>query len=839
MKLAVCAVLLVAGAAHAQGVDRRYAEEPTGGMLLPAQPLAGEFDALSTTVNPGGLPLLRGPELALALDLEDPDVATSAGPGFGVFGATSFGGGLIPRSGIGMALEWLRPSRAQLTPDPGKPFRFTLSYGLALGKNAGFGFAWHKFSSDGALSGVSAFDLGFTARITNYAAFGAALRDVATGDIARTPVQRRYELELNTRPLGTDNAELALGTRIGETRGDVDGWARLAVRALPGFYVIVNAESDALHALVDTPMGVTDVGGRDLRVTLGVSLSFGGMGVQAYGTGLRDDLGQNHALGGMAIVTASAVGPPSVFGPADHIERVELQGSIGARELTQLVLRMRAIARDSSAKGVVVMFDGVDAGWGTLQELRTEIARMRAAHKKVFAYMVSGTSRDYFVASAADKIYIDPAGGLRVVGMAGTSTYFKGTFDLFGVLPQFEKIGEYKSAPEQFTETGPTPAAARMHEDMFDSLWGEWVDAVAAGRHLSPDEVRALVDNGPYTAGQLAQDKKLVDAVAAPDTIGKLITLELGGAYSIGEAPTVRPDRWKRPGIAVIYIDGDIVDGASRSVPLIGTKLVGGRTVTAAITAARDNPDVGAIILRINSPGGSALASELIAREVFATHGVKPILCSFSDVAASGGYFAAAGCEKIFAQPMSITGSIGIFYGKFDLSGLARKLGVSIDIYKRGKHADVETLFRPFTDEERVKLMEQLQYSYGRFVGAVAEGRKLSKAEVDAAGRGHVYTGEQAKLVKLVDEYGGLGDAIDEAKRRMKLAPATKVTIVEMPAPPASLLGSVGKLLGVHEQAGSILDLPLTKELLRAIPGSVLIAPDGAQARLPYDITFE
>lgn len=837
MKLAVCAVLLVATAAHAQGVDRRYAEEPTGGMFLPAQPLAGEFDALTTVVNPGGLPMLRGPELALALDLEDPDIATSAGPGFGAFVATSFGGGLIPRSGIGLGFEWLRPSRSELLPDPGKPFRFTLSYGLGLGKNAGFGFAWHKFSSDGALSGVSAFDLGFSSRIGNRLAFGAALRDVATGDIAKTPVQRRYELELNTRPLGTDAVEFALGTRIGETRGDVDGWARLMWRAVPGFYVIANAESDALHTLVDSPQGLMDEGGRDLRATLGVSLSFGGMGVQAYGTGQRDDAGNNHALGGTAIITASAVAPPNVFGHPDHIERIELEGSIGTRELTQLVLRLRAIARDRSAKALIVMFDGVDAGWGTLQELRTEVARVRAAGKKVFAYMVSGTARDYLVASAADKIYIDPAGGLRLVGMAGTTMYFRGTFDMLGITPQFEKIAEYKSAPEQFTETGPTPPAAKMHDDLFDSLWGEWVNAVAAGRHLSPDEVRALVDNGPYTAGQLAQNKKLVDAVGAPDAISRLITLELGAAYSVESLPIERPDRWKRPGIAVIYIDGDIVDGTSKTVPLIGTQLAGGQTLIAAITAARNNPDVGAIILRINSPGGSALASELIAREVFATHGVKPILCSFSDVAASGGYFAAAGCEKIFAQPMTITGSIGIFYGKFDVSGLAHKLGITFDIYKRGKHADVESLFRPFTDEERAKLLEQLRYSYGRFVRSVAEGRKLPVADVDAAGRGHVYTGEQAKAIKLVDAYGGLGDAIDEAKREMKIAPATKVTIIEMPEPGKSVLGTVGKLLGVHEE--SLIDLPIARALLHGIPGSVLVEPEGAQARLPYDITFE
>jgi protease-4 len=841
MKVAVCAVLLAAAVtAHAQSADRRYAEEPTGGLYLPGTPLAGEHDALATTINPGGLPLLRGPELALALDLQDPDVATSSGPGFGTYVATVFGGTWVPRSGIGMALEWLRPSRAQLAPDPQRPFRFTLSYGLALGKTAGFGVAWHRFSAEGPLAGVNAWDLGLSWRAANYLAIGAALRDLATQDVGGTPVQRRYELEADLRPLSTDALEIGLGGRIGETRGDVDGWARIVARAARGVYVIANAETDQLHPLVDTPMGLVDQGGRDVRLTLGLSISFGSASVSALGTGLRDDLGENHALGTTLIARASAVGPASVLGEPDHIEKVELSGDIDTREATQVVVRLRAIARDHSVKGVVVMFDGANAGWGTLQELRGEIAHVRAAGKKVFAYMVSGTGRDYFVASAADKIYVDPAGGLRIVGMAGTTLYFKGTFDMLGITPQFEKIAEYKSAPEQLTETGPTPTAAKMHEDMFDSLWAQWVDAVAAGRHLTPEEVKAIVDAGPYTAGDLAADHRLVDAVAPPDKISQLITSELGGGYEVTTPSVDRPDRWKRPGIAVIYIDGDIVDGASKTIPLIGTKLVGGPTVIAAITDARNNPDIGAIILRINSPGGRALASELISREVFATKGIKPILCSMSDVAASGGYFSAAGCDEIFAEPMTITGSIGIFYGKFDISGLLHKLGVTTDVFKRGKHADAESLYRPLTDEERAKLLDMLRYSYSRFVGAVAEGRHLSKTDVDAAGRGHVYTGEQAKAVKLIDVYGGLGDAIDEAKKRMGLAAGTKIELYELPEPPKSLLGTAGKLLGLHaSDEDSLLGLPLTKQLLRGIPGSVLVAPEGAQARLPYDITFE
>jgi len=840
MRIVVIAALSASATAHAQGVDHRYVEEPTQGMALPTTPLAGEHDARAVAVNPGGLALVRGNELAVALDVEDPDVATSAGQGFGVFGASSLGGRLLPQVGVGVGLEWLRPSRGQLDPDPGKPFRLTLGLAAPLGHNAGVGASWHHFHAEGVLAGVDAFDLGLSLRLGNYLAAGAVLRDVATAAVGGTPVQRRYEEEAQLRPFGTDALEAAVGGRVGETRGDVDGWFRASLRVTRGLYVHGEIETRELHVLADTGIGPGELGGRDVRATLGVELSFGEFGVTSLATGLRNEAGKDHALGGTVVLRASSTGAPSVLGTPDHIERVDLAGAIGARELTALVMRLRSIARDPTARAVVVTFDGASGGWATLEELRDELVRVRGAGKQLFAYMVSGTSRDYYVATAANKIYIDPAGGVRLVGMTGTTMYFRGAFERFGIQPQFEKIAEYKSAPEQFTEIGPTAIAARMRNELFDSLWERWVGTVADARHLTRDQVIALVDAGPYTAGDLAVDARLVDAVAPPDKISELITRELGGALPVTSPEGERPERWERPGVAIVYVDGDITDGKSQSIPLVGASLAGGQTLIDALIAARTDPRVGAIILRIDSPGGSALASELVAREVFATRGVKPILCSMSNLAASGGYFVAAGCDLIFAEPMTITGSIGIFYGKFDIGGLAKKLGVTTDTEKRGKRADLESMFRPYTDEERAMLKDKLRYMYGRFVGAVAEGRGMTKDDVDAVGRGHVFSGAQAMPLKLVDRFGGLGDAIDEAKRRMGVSAATGVQLYELPDLPSSVLGTLGNLLGVHTEAPlSISDLPAMKELVRGVPASVLVAPGEAHTRLPFDITWE
>jgi protease-4 len=845
MKIAAWALVIASSAAgaqvvHAQSVDRRYAEEPTGGLTLPATPLAGEHDGRAVVMNPGGLSLLRGPELALALELQDPDVATSAGPGFGAYMATSGGGSILPRYGFGLGFEWLRPSRAQLAPDPGEPFRFTMGFALALGRSAGLGLGWHHYSADGVLDGQDTFDLGLSTRWGSHLAIGAALRDIATKPIGGAPVQRRYELEAVTRPLATDALEVAVGGRLGETRLDVDGWARISARVARGIYLLGSIESRELSVIEMSPMGIRDLETRDTRATLGVEVSFGSFGIAALGTGLRDDRGNNHALGSTLVLRSSSLGPASVVGRSNHIERVELSGDIDTRELTKLVIRMRAIARDRSAKAVVVMFDGVSAGWASLQELRSELIGLRRAGKKVFAYMVSGTGRDYYIASAADKIYVDPAGGVRLVGMAGTTMYFRGVFDQVGVTPQFEKIAEYKSAPEQFTERHATETAAKMHNELYDSLWDQWVSDVAEGRKLTKDEVKALVDAGPFTAGDLAKDQKLVDAVASPDKVAQLVMTEIGGVYPVASPAAERPERWTRPGVAIIYVDGDITDGKSQSIPLIGRDLAGGETLVNAVTAARSDPRVGAIILRIDSPGGSALASELVSREVFQTRGVKPIICSFGDLAASGGYFIAAGCDTIFAEPMTITGSIGIFYGKFDLSGLLAKVGVTTDTYRRGKRSDVESMFRPYTEDERAMLMDKLRYMYGRFIGAVAEGRKLSKDQVDALGRGHIYTGALAQPIQLVDKFGGLGDALDEAKRRMGIAVDTKVQIFELPKLSSGLLGMLGGLVSAQAKPQlQITDLPVVRDLLRGVPGSVLVAPNAPQARLPYDIVFD
>ncbi|MCG8420065.1 MAG: signal peptide peptidase SppA [Proteobacteria bacterium] len=882
------------GAAQPAG-EIRYAEEPTGGVDLPATALAGEYDSFSVVKNPAGMVFLSGYSAGLGLNLADDDDATASGRGLGFYLAYGKASGILPRIGLGLGVEFLQPSRITLDPDPGSPTRLTLAGAVPLGSSIGVGVNWHRFFDDPgrATDALSTWDFALSARLGSRLALGGAIRDVNAPTVAGTPVQRRYELEAVLRPLATDRLELGVGGRIGETRTDIDGWARLSLRMFRGVYLRGEIATRELDVLESTGMDTISRSERELLATAGVEISLGGFGLTFLGTAARSDSGDRRLASGALHVRVSSEHIPSLLGQRTRIERIELKGTLGQRALTGAILRLRTIARDPAVVAVVLQIDGVVAGWASVQELRREVLGLRQAGKKVFAYVVAASTRDYFLASASNKVYLDPAGGIRLTGFASTSMYFKGMFNTLGVAAQFEKIDEYKSAPEQWTNDSPTEPARRMRNELYNSLYGDLLDAIASERGIDRSVARTLIDGGPYTAGDLGrvedkdkdEDKDndkdkdndragdgqgtddggdqsarprrfgdsliatspLIDAIAEPEQVSELIIQELGAAYPVASAPRERAERWSYPRIALIYIDGDIVAGKSRVIPVLGRKLVGGETIAKAIVRARLDPRIKAIVLRIDSPGGSALASEIMAREVFKTRGVKPIICSLGDVAASGGYFAAAGCDTILAEPMTITGSIGIFYGKFDISGLLSNLGISWHTYKRGANSDLESFYRPFTDQERTLVKNRIRYFYGRFIDAVARGRGLTREQVDAIGRGRVWSGTQAKERKLVDRLGSLSDALSLAKARIGLGDDDRVRIVALPEVRAGLLDRLIGIPGLRGAAG-LADRDADTgwfsgatgltDIARAIPASLWAEPDAVQARLPFHIVW-
>ena len=489
-------------------------------------------------------------------------------------------------------------------------------------------------------------------------------------------------------------------------------------------------------------------------------------------------------------------------------------------------------------------------GWGMAMELRRSIKRMQKAGKKVIAYVKTPSTQAYYVAAACDRVWLFPGGGLQVVGLASTRLYFKTLLDRIGVKVQVLKYREYKTASEPLTRKGPSPEAARVSKWILNEFYGRFIRALAERKKIgSVVRANAVMQQAPFTAAE-AMKMGLVDALVHDDQAGKALAKAMGRQIKL-----VRPGREKRqwvewgvrPGVAVVLIEGDLVPGRSRVVPVLGTRVAGHKTIMKLLRRVRYDPQIRAVVLRIESPGGVAESADLIWREVLQLRKAKPVIASVGNVAASGGYQIAAAADVIMAERSAITGSIGIFAAKPDVSGLAGKLGVGVHQFRKGPKAGLWSMYRPYTPQEKKELHRKLGHYYYRFVRAVAKGRKkLSVAQVDKLAGGRVWTGAQAVKNGLVDRVGDLNDAVNLAAKKAGLTRPVRVAVYPRPSP--SLLGRVvrgfigrkGRKGGSRGKAGGWCALPTVRELARTVPPSLVAAPDaGFYARMLYHFKVE
>jgi len=339
--------------------------------------------------------------------------------------------------------------------------------------------------------------------------------------------------------------------------------------------------------------------------------------------------------------------------------------------------------------------------------------------------------------------------------------------DKLGISFEFERVGKYKSAVEPYSRTSLSEPAREAHEALLDDIYHELTTKIAEGRGITVEQVQELIDNGPYISVD-AQTAGLIDEIAYEDELERIVDECIArhvrhvNLKSLVDRKYYRYSWGPAPQVALVYATGTILSGADRDDLLFG-EVMGAQTVAAAIRQARGDRDVKAIVLRINSPGGSGIASDLIWREVKETTGVKPLVVSMSDAAASGGYYIACAADSVFASPATITGSIGVYFGKVSLAGLYDKIGINKEITTRGAHADMYGLNRSFTDDEREILRHQVDMFYDNFVKNVAEGRHRTAEEIDDIAQGRVWTGTAAKQIGLIDDYGGLPRAITAA----------------------------------------------------------------------------
>jgi protease IV len=448
-----------------------------------------------------------------------------------------------------------------------------------------------------------------------------------------------------------------------------------------------------------------------------------------------------------------------------------------------IVDSLRKAKVDRRVSSVIIRPTSAAALWGKVQEVREGIVDFRRSGKPIIAYLEYGGEQEFYLASACDKVFLMPTASLDLTGMASYELFLRGTLDKIGAFPDTLHIGEYKTASNTFTEHTFTPAHREMAESLNTDLYQQLIRGLADGRHKSEAEVRTLIDHGPFLPEDAVR-AGLVDDVAYEDELDDKVKLGNGKAGFLSEieyrrVPLASLGLNRGPRIAVIYASGVIASGESNDSP--SGQVLGADTLVDHLRKARADSSVRAIVLRVDSPGGSAIASDVIWREVMLTRNSKPVIASMGDVAASGGYYIAMPAHAIVAEPATLTGSIGVVMLKFVIDGTLKKLGMNMEGVKSGRYADLYSPVRAFSAEERAKVQEQMQATYDTFVEKAAAGRNTTPERIDAIAQGRVWTGAQAKQIGLVDELGGLERALAVAKQRAKLAPDSEVEVVVYP----------------------------------------------------------
>lgn len=476
-----------------------------------------------------------------------------------------------------------------------------------------------------------------------------------------------------------------------------------------------------------------------------------------------------------------------VLRPSGDIPEVLPQVILGDDELTvrAYVELIRKAKGDSRINGILLRPGNLTSPfWAKLQEIRSALEDFRTSGKYLHAWLEYAGDREYYLASVAERIYLLPSASLDLTGVATYEIFLRGTFDWIGTYPDFLHVGDYKTAVNTYLEKTYTPAHREMSESLNRSQYEQLVQAIAHSRKKSEADVRALIDQGPFQPAD-ALRVGLIDEVAYEDELDDLID-ELDDAHYV-KAEDYAQVSWEATGvvrrskIAVINAAGVITSGSSGFDPVNGA-VIGADSLVEYIREARGDRSIRAIVLRVDSPGGSSTASDVIWRELsISRENQRPVIVSMSDLAASGGYYIALGGDAIVAQPGTLTGSIGVYTGKFVTTGTLDKLGANIESTSHGKNAEIYSPDRRFTKEERSKIQESMQLVYDQFIERTAAARHLPPEKVDEVAQGRVWTGAQAKQLGLVDELGGLYKAIDLAKQRARIPAEEEVQLVVYP----------------------------------------------------------
>jgi len=505
--------------------------------------------------------------------------------------------------------------------------------------------------------------------------------------------------------------------------------------------------------------------------------------------------------------------------------------------LNDFLKALQKAKTDDNIKCIYLNVSSPNAGFATLREVRNALIDFKKSHKKIIAYSEVYTQGAYYLASVADKVYLNPEGALEFKGFSSELTFFKGTLEKVGVEMQVIRVGNYKSAVEPFILDKMSDYNRKQVTAYVGGLYNTFLTDIAQSRNIQKDSLNNIADNYKVQQPQDAVNFKMIDALKYKDQILE----ELKGlsgrtrgenirSVSINDYAKNNTDTGEgKDKVAVIYANGEISGGEGSD------NQIGSERISRAIRKARLDDDIKAVVLRVNSPGGSALASDVIWREIVLTKKEKPVIASFGDVAASGGYYIGCAADSIFVQPNTITGSIGVFGIIPNFQNLmTNKLGITFDGVKTGKYADIMATNRPMTEGERFIIQNELNRIYSGFVSRVADGRKKSKAYIDSIGGGHVWIGTDAVQIGLADRIGGFKDAIKAAAKKAKLKNYKVVEYPDVIDPWKSLMDEGTDRIKTYYTKQELGDNYMLYQQMKKV-----IASSGIQARMPFEAVIK
>jgi len=809
---------------------------PTEGLVLPPESAATVEDAASGTLNPAGLGMMRGLQLEYFHERETPATGIV---GDGVYGAATLFDVLTP----GLSFEWVRPGA-------GLSAYHKTHWSIALSPDRTFslGLAYNLFGSSGPLqSSLTSWDAGLTWRPWRYISLGASARDFdnpALPTAGHAP--RRFDGALAVHPFGScftlagDYLFLTDGASVNQNG---PGNGRVGITAqlnLGGFGVSLGT---------GIPVGRNQIAYGQLGLSIATEhvAAFG-----AWSPALQGD----NPTGTQALtvgVRLSKESFPSIGTPLQRVLRVDLAEALSVKNgplavfdtsnedpYEQLLMALARAANDHGLRGVVFRLGSLgELSLGRIEELRGAIAALRASGKSVVALLDGGSDGTYYLASACDHIYALPQTDYPLRGFAASSLYFAEGLEKIGVHVDVVRVGPYKSAPDELTRTGPSPEQLEVTRSLLNDATGRYLAAVTQGRGVSSAVFQAVLARGLSTADEL-KAAGLIDEIVYPDQVKAKLGKLVHGQVLIEDVdldPDLHQATWSDlPQVAVINVFGLITGGESQVGPFAFARTAGADSIVRALNAAGESEAVAAVVVRVDSGGGDGAASELIWRAIRQLRRHKPVVISFGDVAASGGYYLAVAGDEVLAEPSTITGSIGVFALKPDLSGLLGKLGIHSHQEALTPNADLFSLTAPWTDSEKAVVQSYIDAFYATFVQRVAEGRKLSPAAVEAVGRGHVWSGLQAKDRGLIDEFGSFQDAVERAKARAQLRPGQEINLVTYGS--AKQLLNLSAILGTSEAASSQLGR-VARALVDATGAApVLLLDSGHPLALPEELPW-